>query len=228
MQLDGVVIIPKETASPQLTSNESERQGASATLSSPNKMTRSSSKTKDSSSPSSKVLPAVGAYAVQCVKCFKWRFIPSKEQYEAIRHCASEDPWVCNKASVWRPNASCDDPAELSQDITRLWIIDKPNIPRPPQGWERLLTLRGDWTCRFADVYYVAPSGKKLRSKVEVEKFLEDNPQYAKEGVNISQFSYQMPRPLHEGYLRKRKRNASEVQNRGKIRRNAKTKISSH
>jgi len=230
VQLDGVEITPKETASPlenaKLTNSKSEIKGASATLSSQNKMTRSISKIKNSSSPSSRVLPAVGAYAVQCVKCFKWRFIPTKEQYEAIRHCASEDPWVCHKASAWRPNASCDDPAELSQDITRLWIIDKPNIPRPPTGWERLLTLRGEMTCRFADVYYISPSGKRLRSRVEVEKFLEDNPQYAKEGVDISQFNYQIPRPLHECYLRKR--GASAALNRGKTGRNAKTKASFH
>lgn len=202
-------------------------EGASATLSSRSKKGKSSSKiNKESNLAAPRVLPAVGAYAVQCVKCFKWRFIPSKEQYEAIRHWASADPWVCNRASAWRPNASCNDPAELSQDITRLWIIDKPNIPRPPTGWERLLSLRGDSTCRFADVYYVAPSGKKLRSKVEVEKFLEDDPQYAKEGVNISQFNYRIPRPLHHGYLRKR--TASEAQNEGNAGRNTKTKISSH
>lgn len=201
-------------------------EGASATLSSRSKKGKSSSKiNKESNLAAPRVLPAVGAYAVQCVKCFKWRFIPSKEQYEAIRHWASADPWVCNRASAWRPNASCNDPAELSQDITRLWIIDKPNIPRPPTGWERLLSLRGDSTCRFADVYYISPSGKKLRSKVEIEKFLEENPQYAK-GVDISQFNYQIPRPLHEEYLRKR--NASAAPTRGRPGRNAKTKKISH
>ena len=103
---------------------------------------------------------------------------------------------MCNKASAWLANASCDDPTDLSQDFTRLWINDKPNIPRPPTRWERLHTLRGEVTRRFADVYYIAPSGNKLRSRVEVEKFLEDNPQYAKEGVDISQYNYQIPRPL--------------------------------
>eukprot|EP01018_Ginkgo_biloba_P028446 Gb_11861 [translate_table: standard] len=185
------------------------------------KASRSAPKSKDSS----RVLPTVGAYAVQCVKCFKWRLIPSKEQYEAIRHCAIEEPWVCSKASSWRPNVSCDDPADLSQDMTRLWIIDKPNIPRPPSGWERLLAIRGEGACRFADVYYMAPSGKKLRSMVEVEKFLEENPQYVKEGVNISQFNYQIPRPLHDGYVRKR--SASEVQNQANTGRSNKSRISS-
>lgn len=229
VQLPGVVTTPKETASPlenaELLNDETEGQGASAALSSPNKMARSSSKTGDSSSPSSRVVPTIGAYAVQCVKCFKWRFIPSKEQYEAIRHCASEDPWVCNKASVWRPNASCDDPTDLSQDVTRMWIIDKPDIPRPPTGWERLLSLRGEGT-RFADVYYITPSGKKLRSMVEIEKFLKKQPQYAKEGIDISQFSYHVPRPLHE--VNPRKRTAAEAQNQSNTGRNPKAKVSSH
>lgn len=122
---------------------------------------------RSSSSPR----PRVGAYAAQCWKCLKWRYIPSKEQYEIIRHYASVDHWVCNKASAWRPNASCDDPPELSQDNNNnyLWIIDKPDIPRPPTGWERLVSIRGEGASRFADVYYIAPSGKKLRSMVEVQ-----------------------------------------------------------
>jgi len=37
-----------------------------------------------------------------------------------------------------------------------------------------MLTLRGEVTRRFADVYYIAPSGNKLRSRVEVEKFTDE------------------------------------------------------
>ncbi|CAI9786636.1 unnamed protein product [Fraxinus pennsylvanica] len=32
----------------------------------------------------SRVLPAVGAFNVQCANCFKWRLIPSKAKYEEI------------------------------------------------------------------------------------------------------------------------------------------------
>lgn len=176
---------------------------------------------RSSSSPR----PRVGAYAAQCWKCLKWRYIPSKEQYEIIRHYASVDHWVCNKASAWRPNASCDDPPELSQDNNNnyLWIIDKPDIPRPPTGWERLVSIRGEGASRFADVYYIAPSGKKLRSMVEVQKYLEDNPQYTRAGVDISRFNYQIPLPLHEGYVRKRRASAAADRSG----RNAETKISS-
>jgi len=158
---------------------------------------------------SKRVLPAVGAFTVQCARCFKWRLIPTKEQYEAIRQCILEDPWVCENAYPWRPDASCDDPADISQDKSRLWAIDKPNISQPPPGWERLLVIRGEGASKFADVYYVTPSGKKLRSMVEVERFLIENPEYLEAGVNLSQFSYQIPKPLYEGYVRKRSSSAT-------------------
>lgn len=158
---------------------------------------------------SRRVLPAVGAFTVQCARCFKWRLIPTKEQYEAIRQCILEDPWVCENAYPWRPDASCDDPADISQDKSRLWAIDKPNISQPPPGWERLLVIRGEGASKFADVYYVTPSGKKLRSMVEVERFLIENPEYLEAGVNLSQFSYQIPKPLYDGYVRKRSASAT-------------------
>lgn len=158
---------------------------------------------------SRRVLPSVGAFTVQCARCLKWRLIPTKEQYEAIRQCILEDPWVCENAYPWRPDASCDDPADISQDKSRLWAIDKPNISQPPPGWERLLVIRGEGASKFADVYYVTPSGKKLRSMVEVERFLIENPEYLEAGVNLSQFSYQIPKPLYEGYVRKRSASAT-------------------
>ncbi|KAH9326877.1 hypothetical protein KI387_007055 [Taxus chinensis] len=177
-------------------------------MASPGKGTTSMTSPKTPGSGSKrKVSPTVGTYAVQCVKCFKWRKIPSKEQYEAIRQSALEDPWVCSRASAWSPRVSCDDPTDLSPDMSRLWVIDKPNIPCPPKGWERLLTLRGEGTCRFADVYYISPCGKRLRSMVEIERFLEENTRY---GATISDFNFQIPRPLHDS-----KRSASEAQIQG-------------
>ncbi|GFZ21801.1 methyl-CPG-binding domain protein 02 [Actinidia rufa] len=80
---------------------------------------------------SSRVLPSVGAFTVQCANCFKWRFIPTKE---------------------------------------KLWAIDKPSIAQPPPGWQRFLRIIGEGSTKFADVYYVAPSGKRLRSMVEVQR----------------------------------------------------------
>ncbi|XP_065847108.1 methyl-CpG-binding domain-containing protein 2 [Euphorbia lathyris] len=158
-----------------------------------------------------RVLPSVGAFSVQCAKCFKWRLIPTKEKYEAIREHILEQPFFCETASEWRPDISCDVPADIYQDDSRLWAIDKPNIAQPPRGWQRLLRIRGEGSTRFADVYYQAPSGKRLRSMVEVQKYLTDHPEYQEDGVTISRFSFQIPKPLQENYVRKRQANQTTL-----------------
>eukprot|EP00252_Welwitschia_mirabilis_P003003 TRINITY_DN1303_c0_g1_i1.p2 TRINITY_DN1303_c0_g1~~TRINITY_DN1303_c0_g1_i1.p2 ORF type:complete len:221 (-),score=7.93 TRINITY_DN1303_c0_g1_i1:396-1058(-) len=143
----------------------------------------------------------VGTYAVQCVNCLKWRMIPTKEIYEDIRHRAGEDPFVCDVASQWRQRASCGDPPDISPDNShRLWVMDRPSIPRPPQGWDRLISIRGVTSSKFADVYYISPCGKKLRSGVEIQRFLEQNPHYVEEGVTLSQFDYKCPRPFADAF----------------------------
>ncbi|BAU03002.1 hypothetical protein VIGAN_11260400 [Vigna angularis var. angularis] len=151
-----------------------------------------------------RILPSVGAFTVQCASCFKWRLIPTKEKYEEIREHILEQPFVCQKALEWRPDVSCDDPEDISQDDSRIWAIDKPNIAQPPAGWERLLRIRAEGSSKFADIYYMAPSGKRLRSMVEIQKFLTEHPEYTRDGVTLSQFSFQIPRPLQENYVRKR------------------------
>ncbi|ERN12534.1 methyl-CpG-binding domain-containing protein 2 [Amborella trichopoda] len=152
-----------------------------------------------------KVLPSIGAFTVQCATCLKWRLIPSKEQYEAIRCRILEDPWVCERAREWRPDVSCRDPPDIRQDGTRLWAIDKPNIQQPPPGWERILRIRGEGSSKFADVYYSTPTGSKVRSLCDIQKYLAAHPQFV-EGVSMSQFSFRVPKPLQEGYVRKRSR----------------------
>lgn len=102
---------------------------------------------------SSRALPSVGAFTVQCASCFKWRLIPTKEKYEEIREHLLEQPFHCETAREWRPDISCDDPADITQDGSRLWAIDKPNIAQPPPGWQRLLHIRGEGSTKFADVY---------------------------------------------------------------------------
>lgn len=153
---------------------------------------------------SSRVLPAVGAFTVQCANCFKWRLVPTKEKYEEIREHISEQPFSCETAREWQPEISCEDPTDICQDDGRLWAIDKPNIAQPPPGWERLLRIRGEGSTKFADVYYVAPSGKRLRSMVEIQRYLLQHPEYMEAGVTMSHFSFQTPKPLQENYVRKR------------------------
>ncbi|KAG6498163.1 hypothetical protein ZIOFF_046073 [Zingiber officinale] len=154
--------------------------------------------------PSNRTYSAIGTFTVQCASCFKWRIIPTKEKYEQIREKILEEYFVCEHAREWRPTIRCEDPEDISQDGSRVWAIDKPNIAQPPSGWERLLRIRGEGGTKFADVYYTAPSGKKLRSMVEVQRYLLEHPEYARQGVTLSQFSFQAPRPLQENYVRKR------------------------
>lgn len=101
---------------------------------------------------SSSVLPSVGAFTVQCASCFKWRLIPTKGKYEEIREHILEQPFYCKTARDWRPDISCDDPEDITQDGSRLWAIDKPNIAQPPPGWQRLLRIRGEGSTKFADM----------------------------------------------------------------------------
>ncbi|URE16672.1 CW-type Zinc Finger [Musa troglodytarum] len=135
---------------------------------------------------SRRVLPSIGAFTVQCAACFKWRLIPTKKKYEEIRQNILQEPFVCEHAREWRPDIVCEDPEDISPDGSRLWAIDKPNISQPPPGWERLLRIRGEGSTKFADVY------------------LLEHPEHIQQGVNLSQFSFQIPRPLQENYVRKR------------------------
>jgi hypothetical protein len=94
----------------------------------------------------------VTLHAVQCARCLKWRIIPDKEIYEGIREHILEKPWFCESAIHWRAESSCDLPADIHQDQSMLWAIDRPNLPSAPPGWERQITVRTDGASRFADV----------------------------------------------------------------------------
>ncbi|KAK1414117.1 hypothetical protein QVD17_29858 [Tagetes erecta] len=162
--------------------------------------------------PFKKILPSVGAFTVQCANCFKWRFIPTQKKYEEIREHIIEKPFVCETALEWRPDVSCDDPPDVEQDGSRLWAIDKPNIVQPPPGWLRNLRIRGEGGTKFADIYYLPPAGKKvLRSIREVEKYLIEHPEFAEQGVTLAHFSFQVPKPLQEDYVRKRTSSAAAL-----------------
>jgi len=153
--------------------------------------------------------PCIGAFTIQCARCFKWRLIPTKEKYEEIREHIIQEPFDCERAREWKPDVTCEDPEDISQDGSRLWAIDKPNIAQPPAGWERQIRIRGEGGTKFADVYYTSPTARKLRSLVEVDRYLQENPEYGAQGVTLSQFSFQIPRPLRQNYVKKRPKNAS-------------------
>ncbi|KAL5701584.1 Methyl-CpG-binding domain protein 4 [Ranunculus cassubicifolius] len=136
---------------------------------------------------------SVSLFAVQCGKCFKWRVIPTQEEYEEIRHSFTDDPFTCNK----KTDTTCEEPADIEYDETRTWVVDKPNIPKTPTGFKRGLTLRRDYS--RMDAYYTVPNGnKKVRAPAEVEKFLEDNPQYKEAGVSVSDFNFVTPKVMED------------------------------
>ncbi|KAK6152154.1 hypothetical protein DH2020_014789 [Rehmannia glutinosa] len=153
-----------------------------------------------------RVLPAIGAFTVQCANCLKWRLIPTKEKYEEIREHITEQPFFCETGREWRPEISCDDPPDITQDGSRLWAIDKPNIAQPPLGWQATTENQR---------YYVAPSGKRLRSMVEIQRYLNEHPEYIQDGLSLSRFSFQTPKPLQENYVRKRPARATPINDAG-------------
>ncbi|EOA15689.1 hypothetical protein CARUB_v10006399mg, partial [Capsella rubella] len=149
-------------------------------------------------------IPFIKDLMVQCGRCLKWRLIPSMEKYEILREKHVEVPFFCEAASEWAPNLSCQVPGFKTS--CEMWAIDAPSIPCPPTGWRRLVQVRrGEREKKFADVYYYPPtplSNIRLRSQSEVKMFLENHPEYTRKGVNMSQFSFKLPKRLDD-YMKK-------------------------
>ncbi|CAL5001151.1 unnamed protein product [Urochloa decumbens] len=148
---------------------------------------------------------SIKIFAAQCAQCQNWRLVSTKKKYEEIRERIQEDPFACEKAHEWNPDVTCNDPSDVSQeDSSKIWAIDKPNIPQAPLGWERLIKIRPKGNTQFADVSYKPPTGKRQRSLKDIEKYLADHPESVAQGVELSQFSFEMPTPLQKDYVRKR------------------------
>ncbi|KAM7501315.1 hypothetical protein LguiB_000219 [Lonicera macranthoides] len=133
---------------------------------------------------------AIYLYAVQCGKCFKWRLMPTQEEFEEIRSTFLEDPFFCEK----KPNVTCEDAADIEYDSTRTWVADKPNIPKTPPGFQRGLVLRKDFS--RLDVHYVTPTGKKVRAPSELASYLQQNPEY--NGALVSEFNFTTPKVMDD------------------------------
>uniref|UniRef100_A0A5B7BUB7 Putative methyl-CpG-binding domain-containing protein 1-like n=1 Tax=Davidia involucrata TaxID=16924 RepID=A0A5B7BUB7_DAVIN len=133
---------------------------------------------------------SIDVYAVQCGKCFKWRVIPTQEEYEDIRSRFVEDPFFCDT----KPDVSCEDPADIEYDATRTWVADKPNLPKTPVGFQRGLVLRRDYS--KLDAHYVTPTGKKARASSGIASFLEENPEY--KDLSMSDFSFTVPKVMDD------------------------------
>lgn len=129
---------------------------------------------------------SIDVYAVQCGDCHKWRVVETQEEFEEIRSKIIEDPFVCSR----KAGTTCEDAADIDYDSTRTWVIDRPNLPKPPKGFKRSLILRKDYS--KMDVYYITPQGKKLRTRNEVAAFVKANPEYA--DVSPASFYFATPK----------------------------------
>ncbi|PIN03285.1 hypothetical protein CDL12_24190 [Handroanthus impetiginosus] len=165
-----------------------------------------------STSTPKRVWDSIDLYAVRCFVCLKWRIIPSKEKYEEIRENIVEKPFVCDTALEWRSDVSCEDDSDIKEGDNIIWAMDKPNIPQTPPGWQRIIRLRAEGGTKFSDVYYVSPSNKRFRSMTELQRYLDDHPEYQQENVDASQFSFQAPIALDENYVAKNRPEKVEVE----------------
>lgn len=116
--------------------------------------------------------------------------IDTQEEFEEIRHKVIQEPFYCST----KANSSCDDPADIEYDATRTWVIDKPNLPKSPQGFRRSLVLRRDYS--KLDAYYITPTGKKLRTRNEIAAFLKDHPEC--KGISASDFDFSSPKIMQD------------------------------
>ena len=133
---------------------------------------------------------SVDIYAAQCKNCLKWREIDTQEEFEEIRSKVAEEPFLCSR----KANSSCDEPGDIKYDSSRTWVIDKPNLPKTPQGFKRSLVLRKDYS--KLDAYYITPAGKKLRTRNEIAAFLKVNPEF--KGVSASDFDFSSPKIMQD------------------------------
>ncbi|XP_004967077.1 methyl-CpG-binding domain-containing protein 4 [Setaria italica] len=133
----------------------------------------------------------IGLYAVQCYECDQWRTVPTQEEFEKIRENFTKDKWVCTK----KPNCSCKDPADIEYDSSRIWVIDRPGIPKAPPETERQVVLRSDLS--RMDTYYIMPTGKRIKGASDLDKFLEANPHY-KGRMSASDFNFATPKVVEE------------------------------
>ncbi|KAL8028987.1 hypothetical protein ABFX02_14G198900 [Erythranthe guttata] len=135
----------------------------------------------------------VEIWSAQCGECFKWRIIPSEEEYEEIRSKFIEDPFVCSK----RAGVSCKDKADIEYDKSRTWVIDKPNTPKTPAGFKRRMTLRRDGS--KIDCHYKTPNGtKQLRTPTDVSNFLTSYPEYNNGYISVQHFSFITPKIMQD------------------------------
>ncbi|KAJ1425828.1 Zinc finger, CW-type [Sesbania bispinosa] len=134
---------------------------------------------------------SIDIHAAQCKNCTKWRVIDMQEAFEEIRCKAFEEPFHCSL----KANCSCDDPTDIEYDSSRTWVIDKPNLPKTPQGFRRIiLVLRKDYS--KLDPYYISATGKRLRTSNEIAAYLKDHLEC--KGIAPTNFDFSSPKIMQD------------------------------
>jgi hypothetical protein len=84
-----------------------------------------------------------------------------------------------------RPDVSCATP----EDAFPRANYSVEGVPAPPPGWRREVIPRK--TVSGADAYYYSPCGKRMRSKPDVQRFLDKSKEQGKYlDVNIESFDF--------------------------------------
>jgi hypothetical protein len=84
-----------------------------------------------------------------------------------------------------RPDVSCATP----EDAFPRANYSVEGVPAPPPGWRREVIFRK--TVSGADAYYYSPCGKRMRSKPDVQRFLDKSKEQGKYlDVNIESFDF--------------------------------------
>ncbi|GJX82823.1 methyl-CpG-binding domain-containing protein 4-like protein [Tanacetum coccineum] len=133
---------------------------------------------------------SVDTFAVQCNDCFKWRTIPTEDEFEEYRSKQNEDPFVCTKLE----GIVCDSPADIEYDSSRTWVMDKPNIPKTPKGFQRIIVLRRDYS--KMDVQYVTPDGTRVRAAPGIIAYLKEHPEYS--DISPTDFCFTSPKVMSD------------------------------
>nr|XP_043619971.1 methyl-CpG-binding domain-containing protein 4 [Erigeron canadensis] len=133
---------------------------------------------------------SVDTFAVQCNECFKWRTLPTEDEFEEYRSKQSEDPFVCKKLE----GIVCDDPADIEYDSSRTWVMDKPNIPKTPKGFQRVIVLRRDYS--KMDVQYICPDGTRVRAAPGIITYLKEHPELSH--VSATDFCFTSPKVMSD------------------------------
>ena len=133
---------------------------------------------------------SVAMFVVQCNDCFKWRRMPTEDEFEEYRSKQNDDPFVCTKLE----GIFCDIPADIEYDSSRPWVIDKPSIPKTPKGFKRICVMRRDYS--KMDVLYVTPDGTTVRSAPRIIAYLEEHPEYS--DILPTNFCFTSPKVIRD------------------------------